>query len=341
MSEQPQDAPPKTQLSGTDQAALLLMALGEEYAAEILKHMEPRELHLVSAAMAQLANIDRDQISSVLHAFNLQADNQTSIGVESKNYVRGVLVRALGRDKAKSVLDSIFSADGASGVDSLKWLDADAIAGSLQDEHPQVVALVLASLEADQAAAVAATLPAGLRGEALMRVASLGGVSKTALDELNQLIEKQVLGNASAAATAKLGGPKRAAEILNLLDSEVEHEILDRLKEADQELGRQVEELMVVFDCLLEVDDRGIQTLLREVSSNVLVVALRGTDEAMQQKLLSNLSKRAAQLLRDDLEAMAPVKLSEVEEAQREIIAVAKRLADEGRISLGGGEQFV
>ncbi|MFO1350001.1 MAG: flagellar motor switch protein FliG [Gammaproteobacteria bacterium] len=330
-------------LKGIDRAAVLLMALGEEYAAEILKHMEPRELHKVGAAMASVSNIHRGQVSEVLAEFNQQVDNQTSMGVDSREYIRGVLVRAVGRDKAKGVLESILNNDNAAGVDALKWMDSEAIASGLCEEHPQVVALVLSSLDSQQAAEVVSLLPAELRYDALMRVATLDSIPADALAELNDLIEKQVLGKISAAATTKMGGPKRAAEIMNLLGSEVEGPIMTKLKEFDGAVAQKIEDLMVVFDSLLEVQDRGIQALLREVSSENLLIALRGADEMLRQKILRNMSKRAAEMLRDDLETMQPVKLSDVESAQREIMAAAKRLADAGQLTLGrkGGDQFV
>lgn len=330
-------------LKGIERAAVLLMALGEDCAAEVLKHMEPRELHKIGAAMVTLANVNRDQVSGVLNEFNEQVDNQTSMGVNSHGYIRNVLVRALGRDKAKGIIEGILNADKASGVDALKWMDSSAIAGALREEHPQVVALVLASLEPQQAAGVISLLPEALRCDALVRVATLDSLPSKALVELNEIIEKQLMTTISAATTAKMGGPRRAAEILNLLDGGVEAPILDKIKEINKDLGRQVEEQMLVFDSLLSMQDRGIQTLLREVSSETLLVALRGADEMVRQKILRNMSKRAAGMLQDDLEVMPPVRLSEVETAQREILMTARRLAETGELSMGGrgGDKLV
>lgn len=334
---------PAVALAGVDRAAVLLMTLGEEYAAEILKHMEPRDLHKLGAAMANVTGINKSQVSEVLNAFNEQVEDQTSMGVHSQDYIRAVLIRALGRDKAKSVMESILNADSGSGVEALKWMDAEAIAGGLRQEHPQVVALVLSSLETEQAAEVVSLLPEDLRYDALMRVATLDGIPANALVELNEVIEKQVMSAISASARSKMGGAQRAAEILNLLSGDVEGPILDRVKEADPELGEKIEEMMLLFESLLEVEDRGIQTLLREVSSETLMVALRGADEMVKEKILRNMSKRAAEMLRDDLEVMPPVRLSEVEAAQKEILATAKRLAEAGELSLGakGGDSLV
>jgi flagellar motor switch protein FliG len=263
-------------LKGVDRAAVVLMALGEDRAAEILRHLDPRELHKIGVAMTSLNQVNRDQISEIVHTFNEEISQQSSMMLDSENYIRGVLIRALGRDKAKGILDHIFDNETRTGVDSLKWMDASAIAGGLRDEHPQVVALVLSSLRAEQAAEIVGLLPAALREEALLRVATLDEVPSGALEELNELIEKQVMRNISAAVTSKIGGPKRASEILGRLDGSVESQILDKIKEADPELGNKIEEMMVVFESLISLSDRDIQTLLREVSSETLLVALRG-----------------------------------------------------------------
>lgn len=329
-------------LKSIERVAVVLMALGEDHAAEILRHLDPRELHKIGVAMTGLNRVTREQISEIVQTFNTEVKEQTSLVLDSESFVRGVLTRALGREKAKGILEHIFDGEIRSGVDSLKWMDARAIAGGLRDEHPQVVALVLSSLRIEQAAEIVALLPAPLRDEALLRVATLGEVPSGALEELNELIEKQVMGNINAASTSRIGGPKRAAEILGRLDSDVEGQVLDKIKEADTDLGERIEEMMVVFENLLGVSDRDIQTLLREVSSDMLLVALRGAEEAVRAKIMGNMSKRAAELLRDDLEAMPPVKLSDVENAQKEIMNAAKRLAEAGEISLGTkGDQLV
>ncbi len=331
-----------TPLKSIEQAAVVLMALGESHAAEILRHLDPRELHKIGVVMASMTNVSRHQISEIIQTFNEQVRNQSSLTVDSEGYIRGVLNRALGRDKAKGILEHIFDTEGQSGVDSLKWMDASAIAGGLREEHPQVVALVLSSLQPDQSAQVVGLLPPTLRDEALLRVAILDEVPSGALEELNELIEKQVMRNINAAATSKIGGAKRAAEILGRLDASIEGEILDKIKEIDEDLGSRIEDMMVVFENLLGVSDRDIQTLLREASSDVLLVALRGADESVRNKILSNMSRRAADLLRDDLEAMPPVKLSDVENAQKEIMSIAKRLAEAGEITLSSkGDQLV
>ena len=326
-------------LRNIERAAVFLMAVGEDYAAEILKHMDPRDLHKIGATMASLANINRTQVSEVLHEFNEQVENQTSMGVDNQKYLRDVLIRALGRDKAKGILEHILNPDNTSGVAALKWLDASAIATSLSNEHPQVVALVLSLLETEQAVEVVNLLPEELRCDALLRVAKLDSIPAGALTELNEYIEKQILTTGSTMTTTKLGGPQWVATILNLLDPAIEGAVCDRLKELDAVLGAQIEDSMLVFDNLLKVDNRSIQTLLRQVPSQTLLVALRGADAMLQQKILSNMSRRAADMLREDLEAMAPVRLSEIEAAQKEILLTLKRLAEAGELSLTTGSR--
>ncbi len=337
----PPGPPPPPPLPGIQRAAVLLMALGEDYAAEILKHVEPWELHKIGAAMAGIGAVSREQISDTLHQFNHQVSEESALGVGSHDFIRGVLIRAVGRDRAKGVMERIFNGDQSAGLDALKWLDPAAIAGALKREHPQVVALVVASLETEQSAAVVSLLPAELRFEALYRVALLDTVPTQALAELNQLIEDQVLRSVTAAATAKVGGVTQVADIINRLARPVDGEVLDQLRTLDPELAARIEDGMLVFESLLGVTDKGIQALLRAVPQDALLLALRGADEAMRDKLLRNMSKRAAALLRDDLDNMAPVKLADVETAQKQIMATAKQLEDAGELSLGGGDDYV
>ena len=226
---------------------------------------------------------------------------------------------------------------GATGVEALKWMEAQAVAAGLRREHPQIIALVLSYLESAQAAEVLALLPETLRHDVLIRVATLDSVPTAAIGELNEVIEKQVMRNINAASSFKVGGPKRAAEILNALDTALESPIMDKIKGMDDKLAMRIEDLMVVFEHLLNADDRGIQNLLREVSSETLMVALRGADESVRDKILRNMSKRAAEMMRDDLESMGPVRLADVEAAQKDIMAIAKRMAEAGDINLGRG----
>ncbi len=331
----------KLNLNKVDQAAILLMTLGESDAAEILKHMGPKEVQRIGAAMSTLSNIQQDSVEAVLGNFLEEVRTLTGLGMGSDSYIRNMLVTALGEDKANGLIDRILLGGNTTGLDTLKWMEARSVADIIRNEHPQIQAIVMAYLDSDQSAEVMTFFPEKVRLDIMMRVAALDTVQPSALQELNDILEKQFSGNATS-QTKDMGGYKVAAEIMNNLDSSVEADLMDAIKEVDEDMGGQIQDLMFVFDNLKEVDDRGIQALLREVSSEVLIIALKGADDILQEKIFKNMSKRAAELLRDDLEAKGPVKLSEVEGAQKEILTIARRMADSGEIMLGGsGEQMV
>ncbi len=330
--------------SGAERAAILLMTLGEQAAAEILKHMTPKEVQKVGAAMAALQNVSKQDVNQVVANFCETVDSQTALGVGSDEYIRKVLVKALGEDKANGVIDRILLGGNSKGLETLKWMEPRAVAELIRLEHPQIIAIILSYLEADQSAEVLMSLPERMRSDVLLRIATLDGIQPTALQELNEIMEKQFSGNATGSLkSSNVGGIKSAANILNFLDSSRQKDLTDKIKEADGALAQKIEDQMFVFADLVELDDRGIQALLREVSSDSLIVALKGADEAMKEKIFKNMSKRAAEMLRDDLEARGPVKLSDVEKAQKEILVVARRMADAGELVLGGkgGEQYV
>ncbi|ALZ85395.1 MULTISPECIES: flagellar motor switch protein FliG [Pseudomonas] len=330
------------QLSKVEKAAIFLLSLGEADAAQILRHMGPKEVQKVGTAMAQMRNVNREQVERVLGDFIEVVGDQTSLGVGADGYIRKMLTQALGEDKASGLIDRILLGGNTSGLDSLKWMEPRAVADVIRYEHPQIQAIVVAYLDPDQAAEVLGHFDHKVRLDIVLRVSSLNTVQPAALKELNLILEKQFSGSASTTRTA-LGGVKRAADIMNYLDSSVEGPLMEAIRDADQDLSGQIEDLMFVFDNLADVDDRGIQALLREVSSDVLVLALKGADEGIKEKFFRNMSKRAAELLRDDLEAKGPVRLSEVEGAQKEVLSVARRMADAGEIVLGGkgGEEMV
>jgi flagellar motor switch protein FliG len=334
--------PAASKLDGVGRAAVLLLTLGEEDAAQVLKHMGPKEVQKLGNAMATIANISQAQVNGVLGDFLDAAGRHSSLGVDSAEFIRKVLVRALGEDKASSVVERILYGGSAQGLETLKWMEPRAVAAMVRNEHPQIIAIVLSYLDADQSAGVLAQLPERLRPDVLMRIATLDAVQPAALQRLNEVIEQQLSGS-SVVQSASVGGVKTAAEILNFMDSGQEGEIMERLKETDEALGQKIQDLMFVFDNLMDADDAGLQHLLREVSSESLVLALKGTDETLREKFFRNMSQRAGEMLREDLEAKGPVRLSDVETAQKEILAIARRMSDEGRIVLGGkgGEQFV
>ena len=329
-------------LNKVDKAAILLLSLGETDAAQVLRHMGPKEVQKVGVAMAQMRNVHREQVEQVMGEFVEIVGDQTSLGVGADSYIRKMLTQALGEDKANNLIDRILLGRNTSGLDSLKWMEPRAVADVIRYEHPQIQAIVVAYLDPDQAGEVLSHFDHKVRLDIILRVSSLNTVQPSALKELNLILEKQFAGNANSTRTT-MGGVKRAADIMNYLDSSVEGALMDAIREVDEDLSGQIEDLMFVFDNLADVDDRGIQALLREVSSDVLVLALKGSDEAIREKIFRNMSKRAAELLRDDLEAKGPVRVSEVEGAQKEILTIARRMAESGEIVLGGkgGEEMI
>ena len=318
-----------------------MMSLGEKEAAEVLKHLGPKDVQRIGTAMTSLENVPQDHVETVMSNFLQDAGNLTGLGMGSDGYIRNMLVEALGEDKAGSLVDRILLGGNTSGLDTLKWMDARSVADIIRNEHPQIQAIVMAHLDGDQSAEVLSNLPEKVRLDVVMRVAAMDTVQPSALQELNTILESQFSGNAGSQAK-DMGGTKVAAEIMNNLESTVEAELMESIKEIDEDLGMTIQDLMFVFENLKSVDERGIQALLREVSSEVLILALKGSDEELKEKIFSNMSKRAAELLRDDLEAKGPVKLSEVEGAQKEILLIARRMADAGEIMLGGsGEEML
>jgi len=329
-------------ISGPQRAAILLLTLGEQDAAEVLKHLSARDVQAVGTAMATLSNVSRDQVEQVLNRLNEDIGRQTALGVGTEEYIRKVLVSALGETKAGSLIDRILLGRSTKGLESLKWMESRAIAEMIGMEHPQIIALVLAHLEPDQAAEVIGYLPQRVRSDAVMRIANLDGVQPQALNELDEIMERQFSGTSTKLKSATVGGLKAAAAILNAMETSREAELMSAIRTHDAGLSTKIEELMFVFDDLSEIDDRSMQTLLREVPSARLIVALKGSEPAVREKIFANMSKRAADMLRDDLEVKGPVKLSEVDAAQKEVLQIARRLADAGQISLSaGGDEFV
>ncbi len=322
-------------ISGSERAAIFMMSLGEQKAAEVLKHMAPKEVQKIGTIMASLNNISNEKVESVLGAFVDSANEQSGVGVDSDEYIRNMLISALGEDKASNVIDRILLGKNSKGLDSLKWMDPRAVAGVVQNEHPQIIAIVLSYLESEHAAEVLQHLPDRARSDVLMRIATLDGVPPAALQELNQVLEKQFAGNSNVQKSG-VGGIKTAAGILNFMDGEMESAITESITEHDAELAQEIQSQMFVFDNLLEIDDRGMQAILREVQSEQLIIALKGADDTIKEKIFGNMSSRAAEMMREDLEAKGPVRLKDVEDAQKEVLSVAKRLADAGEISLGG-----
>jgi flagellar motor switch protein FliG len=321
---------------GVEDAAILLMSLGEEEAAEVFKHLAPKEVQRLGETIARMKAISRDRVDGVLEKFTQLAGDQSHLVADTDEYVKAVLRKALGDDKANLLIDRILQGSDVSGIESLKWMDATSVAELLRNEHPQIVAAILVHLDYDQSSSVLKVFPERQRNEVLVRIATLDGIQPSALKDLNEVMSK-VLAGGDKLRKATLGGVKPAAEIINLMGASVETAVLDYIREADNELAQKIMDNMFTFDDLEKIDDKGIQALLKEVQSESLVIALKGATPEMREKVFKNMSTRAAETLREDLESRGPVRVSEVESEQKEMLKVVRRLADEGQIVLGGG----
>ncbi|PSU27635.1 flagellar motor switch protein FliG [Photobacterium phosphoreum] len=330
-------------LNGAEKAAILLLSLNEQDAASIIRHLDPKQVQRVGGTMASMKNLNQDKVSSVHRLFLEEIQKYTSIGMGSEDFVRNALVAALGEDKANNLVDQILMGSGSRGLDSLKWMDPRQVASIILNEHPQIQTIVLSYLEPEQSAEILSQFPERVRLDLMMRIANLEEVQPAALHELNDIMEKQFAGQAGAQA-AKIGGLKAAAEIMNYLDNNVEGLLMDQIRENDEETATQIQDLMFVFDNLIEVDDRSIQILLRDVPQELLQKALKGTDDMLRDKFYSNMSKRASEMLQEDLEAMGPIRVADVEASQKEILSIARRLSDLGELVLtgnGGTDEFL
>jgi len=329
--------------AGVMRSAVLMLALGEDEAAEVMKYLGPKEVQKLGAAMASLKSVGRDQVETALSEFMLEAEQNSNFGLDSDEYIRSVLTKALGDDKASNLLNRILQSSDASGIEGLKWMDAPSVAELIKNEHPQIIASILVHLEADQAAEIVSNFTDRLRQDVMLRIATLDGVKPIALRELNEVMTKLLTGNENLKKQS-MGGIKVAAEIMNFMGGEKEAELMEGLKSYDEDMAQQIMDEMFVFDNIMDVDDKGIQALLREVQSETLIIALKGTTEEMRDKIFRNMSSRAAEMMKEDLETKGPVKLSEVEAQQKQILQIVRRLVDEGQILLagkGGDDQYV
>lgn len=327
---------------GLHAAAILLLALGEDSAAEVFKHLSPKEVQRLGERMARLTTVADAQFEDVLLRFDNTVDSQRSLVSDTGAYVSNVLRLALGEDKAGLLIDRIVQGRDVSGIESLKWMDPGAIAELIRNEHPQIISTILVHLDRDHASGVLNCFDERLRNDVVLRIATLDGIQPNALKELNEVLSK-VLAGGDRVRKAPLGGPKTAAEILNFLGASAESTVLGSIREGDAELAQKIEEQMFTFSDLLKLDNKSMQRVLREINNDQLVVALKGAEPEMRERVFDNMSSRAAETLRDDLESKGPVRLSDVEAQQKEILKAARRLADEGEIMLGGGgdESFV
>ena len=327
---------------GLENAAILLMSLGEEEAAEVFKYLAPKEVQALGETIAKMKAVTHDRVEGVLAKFSEMAGEQSMLVADNDEYVKSVLRRALGDDKANLLIDRILQGSDVSGIESLKWMDPQSVSELLRNEHPQIVAAILVHLEFDQAAEVLKEFTERQRNEVMVRVATLDGIQPSALKDLNEVMGK-VLAGGERMKKSMMGGVKPAAEIINMMGSAIETSVLDYIREADSDLAQKIMDNMFTFDDLQKIDDRGIQALLKEVQTESLVVALKGAPPELRDRILANMSTRAAETLREDLESRGPVRVSEVEAEQKEMLKIVRRLADEGQIVLGGGgdDQFL
>ena len=321
--------------AGLQKAAILMLALGEDCASEVMRHLGPREVQKLGIAMASMTAIPHENVATAIGDFLNDADVSSSMGIDSDDYIRNVLTKALGDDKAASLLNRILGGRDASGIESLKWMDSPSVAELIRNEHPQIIATILVHLERDQACEILTNFSERLRNDVVLRIATLDGIQPAALRELNDVLTKLLTGNESLKKKT-IGGVRAAAEILNFMSGENEASVMSNLRNYDSDMAEKIMDEMFVFDNIMEIDDRGIQLLLREVQSDTLIIALKGANPEMRDKIFRNMSQRAAEMMRDDLESKGPVRLSEVEAQQKAILFIVRRLADEGQIMLGG-----
>ena len=312
-----------------------MLALGADEAAEVMKYLGPREVQKLGAAMSTMKAIQSQELISVLSEFRGETEKNTSLGLDSDEYIRDVLTKALGDDKAASLLNRILGARDSSGIESLKWMDAQSVADLVRNEHPQIIATILVHLERDQASEVLDHFTERLRNDCVLRIATLDGVQPAALRELNEVLTKLLTGNENL-KKKPMGGIRAAAEILNFFNGENEISVMANLKGYDNDMAQKIMDEMFVFDNIMDIEDRGIQLLLREVQSESLIIALKGATPELREKFFKNMSQRAGEMMREDLESKGPVRLSEVETNQKEILLIVRRLADEGQLSIGG-----
>jgi flagellar motor switch protein FliG len=289
----------------------------------------------LGAAMSTMKAIQSEELVAVLGEFRGETEKNTSLGLDSDDYIRDVLTKALGDDKAASLLNRILGARDASGIESLKWMDGQSVADLIRNEHPQIIATILVHLERDQACEVLERFTERLRNDVVLRIATLDGVQPAALRELNEVLTKLLTGNENL-KKKPMGGIRAAAEILNFFSGENEISVMANLKSYDNDMAQKIMDEMFVFDNIMDIEDRGIQLLLREVQSEALIIALKGATPELREKFFKNMSQRAGEMMREDLESKGPVRLSEVEANQKEILQIVRRLADEGQLTLGG-----
>ncbi|GAB7534891.1 flagellar motor switch protein FliG [Burkholderia sp. 22PA0099] len=320
---------------GLMKSALLLMSIGEEEAAQVFKFLGPREVQKIGVTMATLKNVTREQLDEVLKEFVGEAEKHSALSLDSGDYIRSVLTKALGEDRAGVIIDRILQGSDTSGIEGLKWMDSGAVAELIKNEHPQIIATILVHLDRDQASEIASCFTERLRNDVLLRIATLDGIQPAALRELDEVLTGLLSGSDNL-KRSPMGGIRTAAEILNFMTSTHEESVIENVKSYDPDLAQKIIDEMFVFENLLDLEDRAIQLILKEVESETLIIALKGAQPPLRQKFLANMSQRAAELLAEDLDARGPVRVSEVEQQQRKILTIVRTLAENGQVVLGG-----
>ncbi|CAG9178882.1 flagellar motor switch protein FliG [Cupriavidus pinatubonensis] len=323
--------------TGLQKSAILMMAIGEDAAAEVFKHLSQREVQELGSAMAELRSVTREEMAGVLGEFRGETEQYLALNVDSSSFIRSVLNKALGEERAQSVIEDILeSRDPGSGIDSLNWMDATSVAELIRDEHPQIIATILIHLDRQKASEVLALFTDRLRNDVILRIATFGGVQPGALQELTDVLSKLLSGQ--SLKRSRMGGVRTAAEIINLMSTAHEEAVIDGVRLHDGDLAQKIIDEMFLFENLMEVDDRGIQRVLKEIATESLIVALKGAPAELRDKFIRNMSTRAGEMLREDLDALGPVRVSQVEAEQKAILQVVRRLADAGEVQIGGGD---
>tara|TARA_B100000989_G_scaffold171857_1_gene128762 strand:+ start:87 stop:1121 length:1035 start_codon:yes stop_codon:yes gene_type:complete len=344
MAEQEKEDRTKVfdKLSGTQKSAILMMLLGEDEASEILKNLSPKEVQHLGAAMYSVEGLDQDTVNKVLDEFLAIIKEQTSLGLGAGDYIQNVLNKALGQDRAQSILGRITPSESSNAIEILEWMDSRAIAELISDEHPQIISLIISYLEPTQASDVLVMLDEKVQPEIIKRIATIQTVQPDALKNLELVMQKKFAANTSLRAS-QVGGVKAAASIMNFMKGDDEQKIFKEIAKYSKNLMTDIQEAMFVFDNLIKSDDKSMQVIIRSVETEDLVLAMKGADEELKDKMMSCMSQRAAANVADEMEALGPVRLSEVQEAQKRIINTARRLSDEGSIVLAGrgGDDYV
>ena len=323
--------------NGLQKSAILMMAIGEDAAAEVFKHLSQREVQELGSAMAELRSVTREEMAGVLSEFRGETEQYLALNVDSSSFIRSVLNKALGEERAQSVIEDILeSRDPGSGIDSLNWMDSTSVAELIREEHPQIIATILIHLDRQKASEVLGMFTDRLRNDVILRIATFGGVQPGALQELTDVLSKLLSGQ--SLKRSRMGGVRTAAEIINLMSTAHEEAVIDGVRLHDGDLAQKIIDEMFLFENLLEVDDRGIQRVLKEIATESLIVALKGAPQELRDKFIRNMSTRAGEMLREDLEALGPVRVSQVEAEQKAILQVVRRLADAGEVQIGGGD---